>query len=84
MALFSASEIDDLSAGAFRDNLSSARSGDVQVSSGPSVPLAMTSSSVPRIVSDVRHSHPSPTPTIPVAPCPLVSSSVPSSLPFPH
>ena len=49
----------DLFAGALRGILSSARAGDVQGSSGlpgvsgPSVSLAVTSHSVPRIVPDV-------------------------------
>ena len=65
-----------------------ARVGDVQVSSGlpgvsgPSVSLTVTSSSVPRIVSDVRPSHPPSTLAIPVATCPLVSSFVLSPTPL--
>ena len=59
VALSHASLIVDLSAGDPRDILPSVRTGDVQVFSGlpavygPSVSLAVTSSSVPRIVSDV-------------------------------
>ena len=51
--------------------------------SGLSVSLTETSSSIPRIVSDVRPSHSSSTPPIPVAPCPPVSSfSLPPSIPL--
>ena len=66
-----------LFAGAFRDILSSARVGGVQffsglsIFSGPSVSLAVISSSVPWIVSDIRSS-PSPpfSPALPIASCP--------------
>ena len=78
----------DLSAGALCDILSSAQTGDVQVSSGLpgasglSVSLAVTSSAVPLIVSDVRLSHPS-TLAILVAPCvPVSFSSVLSFTPL--
>ena len=76
----------DLSAGALYDILSSVRAGDFQVSSvlpgvsGPLISLAVTSSSFPRIVPDVRPSHPSSTPPISVAPyLPVPSSSFPST-----
>ena len=88
MVLSSASQIVNLSASVLRDILSSLRAGDVHVSSGlpgvsgPSVSLAVTSSSDSRIVPDVRPSYPYSTPVIPVAPFPPVSSSsVPSSIP---
>ena len=75
----------DLSAGALRDILSFARSDILRSLLVFLVlqSLVVISSSVPRIVSDVRPSHPSSTPAIPVAPRPLVSSSsLPSSTPL--
>ena len=69
--------------------MSSARIEDVQVSSGltgvsgPSVSPVGTSSSVLRIVSDVRPSHTSATPAMPVVTSlPVFSSSVPSPTPL--
>ena len=79
MAISSVSQMGVLSAGALRDILSS----DVQVSFGPSVFLAATSSPIPWMLLDVRPSHSSSTPALPVAPCsPVSSSSVPSPTPL--
>ena len=70
----------NLSAGDLRDILSSARAEDVLVSSGrtgvsgPSVSVAVNTSSLLQVVSDVRSLNPFPTPSIPSAPCHPVSS----------